>query len=82
MGASRWWIIGVFHEQTFDLHKSDILNSTLLAQLFNAHDRYKQTDQRYKFYVNVLGKVGWVIQDVRFEEYTSHGETLKAITYY
>ena len=71
-----------FTNKLTEMHKSDVLNSTLLAQLAadNAHDRYKETDEWYKFYVTVLGKVGWVLQEVKFEQYTSSGETLKAST--
>jgi len=55
------------------LNKQDVLNSTLLAQLAanKAHDRWSDTESWYKFYVNVLEKVGWVLSDFNFTEY--HG---------
>ena len=71
-----------FTSKISDVHKSDVLNSTLLAQLAadHAHNRFKETEQWYNFYVDVLGKVGWVIQNVKFEEYNTSGQTFKAST--
>ena len=68
-----------FTNKLSDTHKSDVLNSTLLAQLavVKQFDRFEDTDKWYKYYVNVLGKVGWVIQEVTFEEYNTSGQTLK-----
>lgn len=62
-----------------DEHKSDVLNSTLLAQLAanKKYDRWKDTEKWYKFYVDVLGKVGWVIQGFKFTEHSGSGMTLK-----
>lgn len=58
--------------------QSDILNSTLLAQLNSdyMYDREKQTQDWYKNYVHVLGKVGWVIQGFEFQKYNSSSQGL------
>jgi hypothetical protein len=60
-----------------------IVNSTLLAQLA-ATQKVGQddTDQWYQAYFDVLGNIGWAIQDKGFEQYHQHGgtfETHKAI---
>ena len=55
--------------------RSDVLNSTLLAQLVanKKYDRFEDTKNWYKMYVSVLEKVGWVIQDFNFQQYDIHG---------
>ena len=60
-------------------HRSDVLNSTLLAQLAASkhHDRIKETEEWYKIYVQVLGKIGWVIQNFEFERYEADSQTMK-----
>jgi hypothetical protein len=60
-------------------NKEDILNSCLLAQLASnkQFDRWKQTDDWYKFYVEVLGKVGWVMQEFKFTRSQISGTTVK-----
>ena len=64
------------------VHKSDVMYSTLLAQLAadKKYDRRENTTEWYKYYVNVLGKVGWIIQNVKFEEYSTNSQTLRAST--
>jgi hypothetical protein len=51
--------------------QSDVLNSTLLAQLVadKKFDREKAVDQWYKEYTTVLGRIGWVVQGFEFERY-------------
>ena len=58
--------------------QSDALNSTLLAQLNSDHmyDREKQTQEWYRNYTSVLGKVGWVIQGFQFQKYNSSSQGL------
>ena len=56
-----------------------MLNSTLLAQLASSkhYDRNKETDEWYKKYLHVLGKIGWVVQDFEFEKYEANSQTMK-----
>lgn len=58
-------------------NKSDTLNSTLLAQLAASKkfDRWKNTTDWYKFYTDVLQKVGWVFQEFNFQKYSAGGST-------
>ena len=44
------------------------MNSTLLAQLAASehHDRSEETDEWYKKYLYVLGKIGWVARPWKF----------------
>jgi hypothetical protein len=60
------------------LHKSDVLNSTLLAQLAanKKFDRFNQMEEWYKFYTGVLEQVGWVVPAFAFERFTPAGNTL------
>jgi len=60
------------------LHKSDVLNSTLLAQLAASKkfDRYTQTEDWYKFYTDVLANVGWVMPSFVFRKYEPSGDSL------
>lgn len=57
------------------LHRSDVLDSTLLAQLAanKRFDRYENTDDWYKFYLEVLENVGWVVQSFEFTQYEAEG---------
>lgn len=59
-------------------HKSDVLNSTLLAQLAanKKYDRYNQTRQWYDFYVSVLAQVGWVVPAFAYRQYSPSGSSL------
>ena len=59
--------------------QSDVLNSTLLAQLAanKQHDRFKDTVEWYKSYVHVLEKVGWSMQKFHFNRYNASGATMK-----
>ena len=59
--------------------KQDILYSTLLAQLAanKKHDRFNDTEHWYKFYTDVMGKVGWVLQGFKFDEYQSSQSDFK-----
>ena len=52
------------------VQRSDVLNSTLLAQLAAGKDynRTTQITEWYKKYIYVLGKIGWVVQDFEFEK--------------
>jgi len=60
-------------------HKSDVLNSTLLAQLAanKQYNRFSQTMQWYDFYVSVLAQVGWVIPAFAFRQYQPSGKSLE-----
>lgn len=60
------------------LHREDILNSTLIAQLAanKAHDRFDDVVNWYKKYVEVLENVGWVIQAFDFTKYHGSGNTV------
>lgn len=57
--------------------KSDVLNSTLLAQLAanKQHDRVKDAVNWYKFYFDVLNNVGWNTQNYNFLQYNAGGST-------
>lgn len=59
--------------------KEDVLNSTMLAQLAaNAkYDRFTQTEDWYKFYTEVMGKIGWVMQGFKFEKFQSNQTDFK-----
>ena len=59
--------------------KSDVQNSTLLAQLAadKKFDRMKDAMNWYKFYIDVLSNVGWVTSAFAFDKYTSGGTTVK-----
>ncbi|NGO07513.1 hypothetical protein G5C60_07545 [Streptomyces sp. HC44] len=55
--------------------KSDVLNSTLLAQLAanKKFDRDEDTIRWYKFYSSVLEQVGWVVPSFSFAKLTVAG---------
>ena len=55
--------------------QTDVLNTTLLAQLAanKKFDRETDTVNWYKFYRSVLENVGWVLQDFDFTEYSTSG---------
>jgi hypothetical protein len=61
-------------------HKSDVLNSTLLAQLAanKKYDREEQTVEWYKFYRTVLENVGWVVSGFNFTKFKGEGSTFTA----
>ncbi len=58
-------------------NKSDVLNSTLLAQLAanKQFDRWTKPIDWYNFYTDVLAKVGWVFQAFDFQRYQAGGST-------
>lgn len=60
------------------LHKSDVLNSTLLAQLAadKKHNRFKETRAWYDFYISTLAQVGWVNPAFAFRKYSPSGGSL------
>lgn len=60
------------------LHKSDVLNSTLLAQLAatKKFDRFKQTREWYDYYTYVLANVGWTMPSFVYEQFEPSGSTL------
>ena len=60
-------------------NKKDVLYSTLLAQRAanKKHDRFNDTKNWYKFYTDVMGKVGWVLQGFKFDEYQSSQSDFK-----
>jgi len=60
-------------------HRSDALNSTLLAQLnsdklFNRFDA-GQLMKWYENYVKVLANIGWPLQNFQFQNYEASGST-------
>ncbi len=59
--------------------QQDVLNSTLLAQLAanKKYDRFEDTENWYKMYVEVLGKIGWVIESFDFQKYSKSGDTVR-----
>ena len=61
------------------MHRSDVLNSTLLAQLASSkhYNWYKETDERYKNYLHILEKIDWVMQEFQFEKYEASSQTMK-----
>jgi len=68
-----------FTSQLTAQHKEDVLNSTLLAQLAadKKYDRFSQTEDWYKFYTEVMGKIGWVMQSLKFDKYNSTEKDFK-----
>lgn len=62
-----------------DQHRSDALNSTLLAQLNSdtLFDRFDKTQLMnwYQNYASVLGKIGWTMQAFQFQNYQASGST-------
>lgn len=58
--------------------QSDILNSTLLAQLAANKKFDRESDPRnwYDFYVHVLENVGWVLQGFTFTKFNTSGGSL------
>jgi hypothetical protein len=60
------------------IHKSDVLNSTLLAQLAASKkfDRFNNTIAWYDFYISVLAQVGWVVPAFAFRDYSPSGQSL------
>lgn len=57
--------------------RHDVLNSTLLAQLAatKKFDRFRDSENWYKFYREVLENVGWVIQAFDFTKFETSGDT-------
>ena len=58
--------------------QADVLNSTLLAQLAanKKYDREQEAREWYKFYINVLENIGWVLQGFTFTKYQGAGGSL------
>lgn len=60
-------------------HRADALNSTLFAQLASdyAYNRLdpSQVMKWYEKYVEVLGNIGWAIQEFNFQNYEAGGST-------
>jgi len=61
-------------------HKSDVLNTTLLAQLgaTKKYDREKQTKEWYDSYRTVLENVGWVVGAFDFKDFGIEGDKFTA----
>jgi len=57
------------------LHKSDVLNSTLLAQLGaeKKYNRFTQPMEFYSFYCAVLANVGWVVPTMVHQKFEPKG---------
>ena len=69
----------VFMGNVGEQQRSDVLNSTLLAQLAadKKFSRQNQVDGWFKFYQTVLCNLGWNIQEYDFEKYNSHREKME-----
>jgi hypothetical protein len=74
LGSTVSFVSGVSSD-----NQDDVLNSTLLAQLAanKKFDREKDTPNWYKFYADVLGNVGWVIQQFSFQKYQASGASFE-----
>lgn len=61
-------------------HQTDVLDSTLLAQLAASarHDRETQPEDWYKYYADVLRGIGWVAYDFAFDRYHPQGADFTA----
>ena len=59
--------------------RSDVMNTTLLAQLHadTVCDKRKDTTRWFESYATVLERVGWNVSHFQFEEYNSSGESVK-----
>ena len=57
--------------------QSDVLNSTLFAQLGanHAHDRENDAANWYRYYQNVLVNIGWMITDFKFTKFNATSES-------
>lgn len=68
-----------FTENLTGQSKSDVKNSTLLAQLASDHafDRYADPMNWYKHYTMTLGNIGWNQPKFAFDNYKSGGSTVK-----
>ncbi|PDO89828.1 hypothetical protein [Kosakonia sacchari] len=68
-----------FTERLDGQNKQDVQNSTLFAQLAaDKHcNRYTAPMDWYRFYVNVLGQIGWNQPAFAFDTYTSGASTVK-----
>lgn len=51
----------------------------MLAQLAanKKYDRFTQAEDWYKFYTDVLGNIGWVMQSLKFDKYSSTQQDFK-----
>jgi hypothetical protein len=58
--------------------RSDVLNSTLLAQLWANQNAQRDDDAEawYKTYFDTLGHIGWVLQAKQFNRYEGTGESI------
>ena len=67
-----------FTSEIDEQNRSDVENSVLLAQLAadSQYQRNENSDLWYKVFVNVLSKVGWIIQEFEFEKYEAHGQSV------
>lgn len=71
--------LGSFTSGLSGQQMEDVQNSTLLAQLA-ANEKYpdqKDTTEWYNFYSGVLSHLGWIMQDLAFDEYESHQASFK-----
>lgn len=68
-----------FTERLEGQQKADVQNSTLLAQLASdkQYSRYTAPMDWYKFYIDVLGKIGWNQPAFAFDVYSSGEATVK-----
>ncbi len=68
-----------FTENLSGQSKSDVKNSTLLAQLAAdyVYDKFSQPMDWYKKYANILGTIGWNIPAFGFDKYTAGGTTVQ-----
>ena len=62
-------VIGTVDQLTPE-QKSDVFHSILLAQLAatGQYDRFDETEQWYRKYVEILGNIGWIVSQVAFHQ--------------
>lgn len=70
--------VTAFTENVKGQTKQDILDATLFAQLGadRQYNREKDSENWYKFYINILSNIGFTMKGFSFIEYKSSGGTL------
>jgi hypothetical protein len=71
-----------FPEGVSAQHQTDVIHSTLLAQLAadKKYDRRNDAENWYKFYAKTLTTVGWVAQDFEFTNITANRIVVSLLT--
>ncbi|KAG9090540.1 hypothetical protein FRC06_000998 [Ceratobasidium sp. 370] len=62
----------IFDRELSKTQKADVLNSTLLAQIAadRSYNRTDDVDNWYRYYVDTLGRIGWMANDFHFDKYS------------